>query len=112
MMQLDFTQKLPLTQDTEGTIRLKGSRVTLDTLVAAYERGESVEEIQDGFPSLTISQIGGAIAWYLDNQEEADNYLNKRAAEAEEIRRTVESRFDHAAFRDLVLRRYKQLTNG
>src|SRR4029453_9668216 len=49
-MRLEFTLAAPLDQDDDGTIRLRGSRVTLETLVGAFKRGDSPEEIQEGFP--------------------------------------------------------------
>ncbi len=109
MKQLNFTQSDLLHQDSEGTIRVKGSRITLDTLVGTFNKGETVEEIQDGFPSLSLSQIQGVIAWYIENQDDADEYLNERAAEAETLKRMIESRFDHAAFVNVIRQRQKQL---
>jgi uncharacterized protein (DUF433 family) len=49
-MRLEFSLTAPLDQDDDGTIRLRGSRVTLETLVGAFKRGDSPEEIQEGFP--------------------------------------------------------------
>ena len=34
-----------------------GTRIFPDAILNSYELGESVEEIQDGFPSLSIAQI-------------------------------------------------------
>ena len=49
-MRLEFSLTAPLDQDDDGTVRLRGSRVTLETLVGAFKRGDSPEEIQEGFP--------------------------------------------------------------
>ena len=107
MKQLNFPHTVPLTQDPDGTIRLHGSRVTLDTLIAAFKRDDTPVEIHEGFPSLRLSQINDVIAWYLSNQVDADNYLDERAAEAETIRQHVESRPEHAAFREMMRQRRK-----
>jgi uncharacterized protein (DUF433 family) len=61
MKQLDFTHTAPLYQEADGTIRLKGSRVTLDTLIGATKRGDTPEQIQQGFPSLSLAQIYSAM---------------------------------------------------
>ena len=39
------TFELPLRLDTQGTIRVGRSRVTLDTVIAAYHQGASPETI-------------------------------------------------------------------
>ena len=108
MKQLQFTHTAPLNQDVDGTIRLKGSRITFDTLLGAFKRGDTPEQIQEGFPSLSLAQIYGAIAWYFNNQVDADNYLNRRAVEAEAIRCQIESRSEPAAFREMMRQRREQ----
>jgi uncharacterized protein (DUF433 family) len=107
-MRLEFTLTAPLDQDVNGTIRLRGSRVTLETLVGAFKRGDSPEEIQEGFPKLSLAQIYGAIAWYLDNQVDADNYLNQRATEGDATRNQIESRPEYTTFRESMRRRREQ----
>src|SRR5688572_5256778 len=109
MKQLDFTNMAPLNQDSNGTVRLNGSRVTFDTLVAAFKRGNTAEQIQDSFPSLSLAQIYGAIAWYLNHQVDADNYLKERETEAQAIRQEIESQPEQAAFRETMRPRREQL---
>ncbi len=36
---------------------VRGTRILADTIVQDYELGESVEEIQEGFPALSVAQI-------------------------------------------------------
>ena len=47
-----------------------GSRVSLDSIVMAFWRGQTPESILRSFPSLTLAQVYGAIAFYLSNQTE------------------------------------------
>jgi uncharacterized protein (DUF433 family) len=112
MKQLNFAQTAPLNQDSEGSIRLTGSRVTLDTLVAAFKKGNTAEQIQDSFPSLSLAQIYGAIAWYLDHQAEAEDYLNEREAEAEAIRQEIENQPGQGAFRETMRQRREHLSQS
>ena len=42
---------------------VKGTRVTLDSVVYGFLRGESPEAIRDDFPVLTLEQVYGAIAY-------------------------------------------------
>lgn len=109
MKLLNFAHTAPLNQDSEGTIRLTGSRVTLDTLVAAVKNGNTPEQIRDSFPSLTVAQIRGAIAWYINHQSEAEDYLKEREVEAQSVRREIESRPEQADFRKKIRQRREQL---
>jgi uncharacterized protein (DUF433 family) len=36
---------------------VRGTRVLPDAIVGSYELGESIDELRDGFPSLTAAQI-------------------------------------------------------
>ena len=67
-----------------GGFYVAGSRISLDSIVFAFQSGESPETIQKSFPSLTLEQVYGAIAFYLGHQAEVD--ANIRAGE-EELRR-------------------------
>jgi uncharacterized protein (DUF433 family) len=40
--------------DTDGVMRVGGTRVTLDTLVTIFEQGATAEEIVQRFPSQII----------------------------------------------------------
>jgi uncharacterized protein (DUF433 family) len=70
----------------EGTYRVAGTRVSLDSVVYAFRRGASPESIQRSFPSLTLEQIYGAITFFLAHQEEIDQYLLDGEAEHEKLR--------------------------
>jgi uncharacterized protein (DUF433 family) len=61
-----------------GTFHLTGSRVTLDSIVFEFLRGESPEAIARSFPSLTLEQVYGAITYYLANRTDIDAYLAER----------------------------------
>ena len=99
MIQLTLAQTTPLVQEPDGTVRITGSRVTLDTIAGAFQKDATAEQIQDSFPSLSLRQIYGAIAWYLEHEDEAEVYLRERRADAEAIRREIESQQDTAGFR-------------
>jgi uncharacterized protein (DUF433 family) len=65
MPTLDTTQAVPLSLGDDGTIRVTGSRATLDSVVHQCKQGASAEQIQDDFPSLSLRDIYSAIAYYL-----------------------------------------------
>lgn len=73
-------------EQRDGGYYVAGARVSLDSIVYAFRGGESPETIQQDFPSLTLEQVCGAIAFYLGRQAEID--ANIREGE-EEVHRLV-----------------------
>src|SRR2546425_12369893 len=69
----------------EGTYRIDGTRVSLDSVVYAYRRGASPESIQRSFPSLNLEEVHGALAFYLSHQAEIDKCLAEGEAEFENL---------------------------
>lgn len=51
-------EPVPLAEDAHGTVRVGGTRVTLETVVSAFDRGDSPEEIREQFSS-TITDAAG-----------------------------------------------------
>jgi uncharacterized protein (DUF433 family) len=100
---------VPLRLDEDGTVRMADSRVTLDTVLGAYLRGDTPEEIAAGFPSVPMTDIYATIAWYLRHREQVDAYLQQGAADGEAWRRFWESRYDKAALRERLLAREAEL---
>jgi uncharacterized protein (DUF433 family) len=75
-------------EQREGNYFIRGSRVSLDSVVYGFLDGESPETIRDNFPTLTLEQIYGSLAFYLGNQAEIDAYLKKKGAAYEEARQS------------------------
>ncbi len=73
------TFDLPLRLDAQGTIRVGRSRVTLDTVIDAYQRGTGPEAIARQFPAVSLADVYGTIAYYLQHQPALDAYLRARA---------------------------------
>ena len=51
--------------DDVGTIRIAGTRVTLDTLVGEFNKGETPEQIATNFPGLSLADIYTALGYYV-----------------------------------------------
>lgn len=77
-------------QTPEGSWRLTNSRVTLESVIQAYWEGSSPEGIQELFPTLSLGQIYGAIAFYLGNRAELDSYMKAQEAIWEQVRKKSE----------------------
>jgi uncharacterized protein (DUF433 family) len=96
---------VPLRIDADGVARVVGSRVTLDTIVAAFDEGASPEEIMLRYSSLRLADIYAIITYYLKHKPEVDAYLQERERQAEEVRRQVAERFDQRGLREKLLAR-------
>lgn len=73
-------------QTHTGGWRVTGSRVSLDSIVHSYKQGMTPEQIVADFPSLSLEQVFGAIAFYLHNQESIEEYLRLQEQEWEKLR--------------------------
>ena len=52
MVLVPTTEVIPLTVDAHGVLRVGNTRVTLDTVLAAFADGATAEEIVQQYPSL------------------------------------------------------------
>ncbi len=78
----------------DGGYRVRGTRVSLDSVVYRFLEGLSPESIQaDCFPTLTLEQVYGAITFYLANRDEVDAYLRQSDQEFESFRRRVREQY-------------------
>ena len=105
MSALPITAVVPLVTDPHGVIRVRGTRVTLDTLVTAFGAGATAEEIAQKFPTVALADVYQVIAHYLNHTADVDTYLSKRQAEAAQLRGEIEKRFDPVGVRARLLAR-------
>jgi uncharacterized protein (DUF433 family) len=97
----------PFGTDTDGVVRVGGTRVTLDTVVEAFEEGFTAEEIQQQYPALGLGDVYGAISYYLHHRAEVAAYLDDRRRRAAAVRSEIDRRTDRAEFRRRLLARRK-----
>jgi uncharacterized protein (DUF433 family) len=98
-------ERVPIETDPDGVIRIGGSRVTLDTVVAAFDLGATAEEIAQQYPSVTLADIYSVIGYYLRHQSEVRAYLTRRQQQGAQVREENEQRFDPAGVRDRLMAR-------
>ena len=61
---------------TPNDIRLKGSRIGIETILYEYiYRRQSPEAISQLYPTLTLEQIYATILYFLHNQEAVTQYM-------------------------------------
>jgi uncharacterized protein (DUF433 family) len=104
MIALPETVTLPLKMDKHGAIRVSGTRVTLDTVIACYHQGDSPEAIHEGFDVLPLNDIYAVIAYYLAHRDELDAYLKRGQEEAERLRQEWEASYtpEQKAFNERI----------
>lgn len=77
---------VPLREDEPGIIRVGGTRVTLESIVADYHRGATPEKMVPDFPMLKVADVYHVIGYYLTHQAEVDTYVQQQRDENERIR--------------------------
>ena len=77
-------------EERGGNYYVIGSRISLDSIVYAFCRGESPETICQNFELLRLEEVYGAITYYLANQAEIDAYITRQNEKWEEGRRNAE----------------------
>jgi uncharacterized protein (DUF433 family) len=98
-------QPVPLVAGDDGVIRVRGTRVTLDSIVDAFRLGGTAEEISQQYPTMALAEVYSILAFYLHHQSEIDDYIRKGQSDAERLRARVEKRFPPDGIRARLLAR-------
>ncbi len=59
----------------EDDIRLKGTRIGIETILEDFFNGASPEEITIRYTNLRLEQVYAVITYYLHNREKIDTYM-------------------------------------
>ncbi|HTE66071.1 MAG TPA: DUF433 domain-containing protein [Candidatus Binatia bacterium] len=94
-----------LATDADGVVRVAGSRVTLDTLVASFHTGDSPEEIHEQFPTLDLADIYAVLTYYLRHTGEVEGYLEGRQRTRATVQADNEARHPPEGLRARLLAR-------
>jgi uncharacterized protein (DUF433 family) len=65
MLALTTVETIPLKANEDGVIRVSNTRVTLDTIIYAFNDGATAEEIAQQYPSVPLADIYSVIAYFL-----------------------------------------------
>jgi uncharacterized protein (DUF433 family) len=103
----EVVDTIPLSKDAHGVYRVGSSRVTLDLVVRAFNRGATAEEIAHDFPSLELSDIYQVIGYYLKHGSELAEYLDRRAREEQETLEGHQDDWSPRGLRERLLARRK-----
>lgn len=69
----------------DDTFYFVGSRVPLEVVVHEYKNGLPAESIADCFPTLSLEQIYGALAFYHANRTDVDREMSRTNRKWEEF---------------------------
>jgi uncharacterized protein (DUF433 family) len=111
-MVIETTQTVRLKATEDGTIRVAGTRVSLDSIVHHFKLGATAEQIAHKFPALELADVYGAIAFYLSRRAAVEDYLCRQEAESDEAQQRLESapgyQTSAAAMRERLLARWRE----
>ena len=102
------TEKIPIETDKDGVIRVGKTRVTLETLVSAFNDGSTAEEIAYQFPVLKLADVYAVITYYLRNRDTVEKYLNNRMKLSEQVKRRNQENENMNEIRERLLARQNQ----
>lgn len=91
--------------DEHGVMRVGGTRVMLDSVIAGFRQGQSPESIRQQYPALTLEQVYGAITYYLAHRAQVDDYLRRQDALWQRLRREAETQLPPVVKRLRTVRR-------
>ncbi|MBI3163689.1 MAG: DUF433 domain-containing protein [Anaerolineales bacterium] len=98
---------VPIKTNKDGVILVSGTRVTLDTIIGAFNDGSTAEEIAYQYPSVPLADIYSVIGYYLRQKKQVDAYLKRREKQAREVYLLNEKRFNTSGIRERLLARAK-----
>jgi uncharacterized protein (DUF433 family) len=107
MNATNILERVPIHTDDHGVVRVARTRVTLETIVDAFETGATAEEIAQQYPTVPLVDVYSVITYYLRHKPEVDAYLKEREVLAESVREEAERRFPPAGVRERLLARRK-----
>jgi uncharacterized protein (DUF433 family) len=98
-------EPIPLVLGPDGVMRVRGTRVTLDTVLAAFTEGATAEDIAQRYPSVALADVYQVIGYSLRHSPELQTYLDRRRRDAEDARRSNESRWPPDGIRSRLIAR-------
>jgi uncharacterized protein (DUF433 family) len=101
------TEPVPLVQGTDGVMRVRGTRITLDTVFGAFREGATPEEIVQQYPSLSLADVYQVIGYCLRHSSELQAYLAQRRDTEFKTRELNESTSPPDGIRSRLLARHR-----
>lgn len=100
-------QIIPLTEDQLRVMRIGQTRVTLETVIHAFEQGHTAEEIVSHYPALPLADVYAVIAYYLSHRTEVLAYLQQQETKSTKVWTQIEAKTEYRNFRERLLARHR-----
>jgi uncharacterized protein (DUF433 family) len=107
MAVTELVEAVPLAKDAHGVYRVGGTRVTLDIVIRAFNRGATAEEIVQEFPSLQLPDVYQVIGYYLKRSADLAAYFEERECEEKELLEAHQDEWSPRGLRERLLARRK-----
>jgi len=89
--QQPLTLSIPVYEDPPGVLRVGKSRVLLELVIHAFQRGDTPEGIVQSYDTLSLPDVYAVVGYYLANPAAVDDYLRRCDEEAEAVHRKLEA---------------------
>src|SRR5437660_1432783 len=111
MTTVDFeplSVAVPLREGPPGVSRIGKSRVLLELVIRAFQRGETPEGIVQSYDTLSLPDVYAVVSFYLANPAPFEEYLRQCDEAAAEVRSRIEaSQPRREDLRELLMARAK-----
>jgi uncharacterized protein (DUF433 family) len=107
MAVTELVEAVPLAKDAHGVYRVGGTRVTLDVVIRAFNRGATAEEIVQEFPSLHLPDVYQVIGYYLKRSADLAAYFEERECGEKELLDAHQDEWSPRGLRERLLARRK-----
>ncbi|MCW3055542.1 MAG: hypothetical protein JWN14_4712 [Chthonomonadales bacterium] len=105
IMDILISEPPPLHMDTNGVLRVGGTRIPLETVITEYRNGADADEIAFNYDSLQLADVHAVIAYYLKHSSDVTAYLDQQEKRAEQVHVENERRSPSDGLRDRLLAR-------
>jgi uncharacterized protein (DUF433 family) len=102
-----LTVAVPLWEDPRGVFRVGKSRVLLELVIRAFQRGQAPASIVQSYGSLKLLDVYAVVSYYLANPGPIDEYLRQCDLEAEAVRQMIEAAQPPRLSKDELMARAK-----
>ena len=107
MAAFEVVDLIPLAKDTLGVYRIGGTRVTLDSVVLAFLRGATAEEIAQKFPVLDLAESSATMGhrnyWPLARRVAATGFTSAVVGSPQRgVKWLADENFDNGIVRGLL----------
>jgi uncharacterized protein (DUF433 family) len=86
-----LTLTVPLPEEPAGVLRVGKSRVLLELVIGAFQRGATPEAIVQSYDTLSLPDVYAVVGYYLADPAPFDEYMRERDAAADGTRKLIEA---------------------